>query len=202
MLISSARRGRRGNIVSELFSRSNRVRLSVLITSMMAIASLWACGGGSTASLPPLPPAAPPPAVCSVASATSASAQTRVRLGAYYFDGWSGPLTNFHFDGLVNGPYQDREPLSGWQDNAACAVEQQLAWAHSFSIDFFVFDWYFNTTVNDPGEDLNSALKFTHAMPNRHGMQFAILYVNQTSRLVISNQRVGWLHGRSRLRFD
>jgi hypothetical protein len=178
-MLLSARLDRRGNIVSKIFSRSDRVRLSVLIISIMAIASLCACGGGSTASPPPLPPAPPRPAVCSVASATSASAQTRVRLGAYYFDGWSGPLTNFHFGGLVNGPYQDHKPLSGWQDNTACAVEQQLAWAHSFGIDFFVFDWYFNTTVNDPGENLNSALKFTHAMPNRHGMQFAILYVDQ-----------------------
>jgi hypothetical protein len=81
--------------------------------------------------------------------------------------------------GMPNGPYQDREPLSGWQDNNNCAVEQQLAWAHSFGIDFFVFDWYFNTTVTDPtGEDLNSALKITHALPDRHGMQYAILYVN------------------------
>jgi len=46
MLISSARRGRRGNIVSKILSRSDRVRLSVLIASMMAIASLCACGGG------------------------------------------------------------------------------------------------------------------------------------------------------------
>jgi len=116
---------------------------------------------------------------CVIATAGPASGQTHARLGAYYFDGWSGPLTNFHFMGMPNGPYQDREPLSGWQDNNNCAVEQQLAWAHSFGIDFFVFDWYFNTAVTDPtGEDLNSALKITHALPDRHGMQYAILYVD------------------------
>jgi len=113
------------------------------------------------------------------ASAGPASEQTGARLGAYYFDGWAGPLTNFHFMGMPNGPYQDREPLSGWQDNNNCAIEQQLAWAHSFGIDFFVFDWYFNTAVTDPtGEDLNSALKITRALPDRHGMQYAILYVD------------------------
>ncbi|MCU1316986.1 MAG: hypothetical protein JWN63_2308 [Candidatus Acidoferrum typicum] len=116
---------------------------------------------------------------CVLAAASPASTQAHARLGAYYFDGWAGPLTNFHFKGMPNGPYQDREPLSGWQDNNNCAVEQQLAWAHSFGIDFFVFDWYFNTAVTDPtGEDLNSALKITHALPDRHGMQYAILYVN------------------------
>jgi hypothetical protein len=127
-------------------------------------------GGSSTSAMFTVP--------CVIATAGPASGQTSARLGAYYFDGWSGPLTNFHFKGMPNGPYQDREPLSGWQDNNNCAVEQQLAWAHSFGIDFFVFDWYFNTAVTDPGEDLNSALKITHALPDRHGMQYAILYVD------------------------
>ncbi len=44
MLISSARPGRRGNAVSKILSRSNRVRLSVLIELAMAIASFSACG--------------------------------------------------------------------------------------------------------------------------------------------------------------
>src|SRR5260370_40280484 len=94
---------------------------------------------------------------CVIASAGPASGQTHAPLGAYYFDGWSGALTNFHFQGMPNVPYHDPEPLSGWQDNNNCAVEQQLAWAHSFGIDFFVFDWYFNTAVTDPAfQDLNS----------------------------------------------
>jgi hypothetical protein len=76
------------------------------------------------------------------------------------------------------GPYQDRQPFSGWQDNSACAVEQQLAAAHNFGIDFFVYDWDFNVQQTDPGENLNSALQITRALPNRHGMQFAILYVD------------------------
>ena len=116
---------------------------------------------------------------CVIAAPTAASTQTRARLGAYYFDGWAGPLTNFHFTGLVNSPYQGREPLSGWQDNNACAVEQQLAWAHAFGLNFFVFDWYFNASVLDTGEDLNSAFKITRSLANRHGMQYAIVYVNQ-----------------------
>ncbi len=106
-----------------------------------------------------------------------AAAQTKARVGAYYFDGWSGPLTNFHYAGMPLGPYQDREPLTAWQDSEGCAVEQELAQAHNVGIDFFVFDWYFNTAVTAGGENLNSALQITHALPNKHGMQYAILYV-------------------------
>jgi hypothetical protein len=115
---------------------------------------------------------------CVIPPPGGSSQQTRARVGAYYFDGWSGPLTNFHFDGLPLGPYQDRQPLSGWQDNSECAVEQQLAVAHNFGIDFFLFDWYVSS---DPGEDLNSALDITHQLADRHGMQYAILYVNSPS---------------------
>jgi hypothetical protein len=57
-------------------------------------------------------------------------AQTRARLGAIYFDGWSGPLSNPHFLGLANA-FPGREPLSGWQDGSRCAIEQQLLWARS-----------------------------------------------------------------------
>ncbi len=127
-------------------------------------------GGGASNSLSfAVPCVIPPPA--------PAANQTKARVGAYYFDGWSGPLTNFHFQQLPLGPYQDRQPFSAWQDSSPCAVEQQLATAHNFGIDFFVFDWYFNVAVTDPGENLNSALQIMHALPDRHGMQFAILYV-------------------------
>jgi hypothetical protein len=114
---------------------------------------------------------------CELAPPTAASNQNRARLGAYYFDGWAGELTNFHFDGLPDGGFQDRQPLSGWRDNNACAVEQQLAWARSFGIDFFLFDWYFNVLAFED-DNLNSALDITNALPDRHGMQYAILYVD------------------------
>jgi hypothetical protein len=117
---------------------------------------------------------------CAIPNLAAPAGQTLARVGSYYFDGWAGPLTEFHFNGLVNGTYQDRQPLSGWRDDNTCAVEQQLVWAHNSGIDFFVFDWYFNPTSVEPAsvEDLNSAINITHALPDRHGMQYAILYVD------------------------
>ncbi len=115
---------------------------------------------------------------CVIAPPSLAANQTKARLGAYYFDGWSSPLTNFHFQGLPLGPYKKRQPFSGWQDTYRCSVEQQLASAHNFGIDFFVFDWYFDVRRNEPGDKLNSALAITHALRDRHGMQYAILYVD------------------------
>lgn len=139
-------------------------------------ATIWIQGPGRAAARSNVVTLAIP---CVVAAPTPASAQTRARLGAYYFDGWAGSLTTQSFNGLPLGDYKDHEPFSGWQDNSTCAVEQQLAAAHNFGINFFVFDWYFNAQRQGDGENLNSALQITHSLPDRHGMQFAILYVDE-----------------------
>src|SRR5215470_10671521 len=95
---------------------------------------------------------------CTLAPETPVSKQTQARLGAIYFDGWSGPISNFHFNGMVGGAYKDRQPLSGWLDNTPCAVERQLAWAHAFGVDFFLFDAYYKPEINYQ-ENLNNALE-------------------------------------------
>ncbi len=149
------------------------IRSSVLaLCSLLAALSLPACRGSSNAGSPDAGP------TCAPEPATAVSAQTRARLGAYFFDGWSGPLANFHFKNMVGGPYADRQPLTGWLDSSPCVIEEQLATARAFGIDFFVFDWYFGVPRTSNGEALNSALQITRALPERHGMQYAILYVN------------------------
>jgi len=161
-------------------THSFRYHLKQLAIAAGAIVSLASCGGKSSNSTSP--------PVCSLASPGPASAQTKARLGAYYFDGWSGPLSNFHYDNMVNGPYQGREPLSGWQDNTSCAVEQQFAWAHEFGINFFVFDWYYDVAQNEyEGDNLNNALQMTKSFSNRHGMQFTIQYIDDGSFIVPSS---------------
>lgn len=99
-------------------------------------------------------------------------------VGAYYFDGWSGPLSNSHFDGLVrpgsNGQFQGLRPLSGWRDNSPDAMQAQLRWAHADGISFFVFDWY--------RQDIDPLLNVAHdnylKLPDHHGVGYALLYVN------------------------
>jgi hypothetical protein len=114
---------------------------------------------------------------CILAQDTPASTQTQARLGAYYFDGYAGALNSFNLSALT--PYPNREPLSGWRDDNSCAIEQALAWAHSFGLNFFAIDWTFGASpAVDGGVNLDSALEIVHALPNRHGMQFAIVYVD------------------------
>ncbi len=120
---------------------------------------------------------------CVLAPPTAASSQTAARLGSFYFDGWGGPLDSFHLKVLVK--YPELQMLSGWRDDNACAVEQQLAWARSFGLNFFVYDWFYKAKQRSPTQNLNAALEITRSLPNRHGMQFAIMYTDDMPGAVL-----------------
>jgi hypothetical protein len=110
-----------------------------------------------------------------------ARSQPSARVGAYYFDGWAGPLDGLHFAGLRDGPFSDRMPLYGWSDRDRSALQQQLRWAGAYGIDFFVFDWYFAAHASsDPF--LNQALRNYRSLQDHDGVGFALLYVNTRGR--------------------
>src|ERR1700752_1077939 len=99
--------------------------LQILISSMRAMLTLGvallataAAGGSPTAR-----------------AATEASPPARV--GAFYFDGWSSPKSNFHSNGLTGTPPTGRRPLSGWRDDRVEAVEAQLLWARQYGLSYF-----------------------------------------------------------------
>lgn len=99
------------------------------------------------------------------------------RVGAFYFDGWSGELGNFHWGGLLGTQFSGRRPLSGWTDDRPKAVEAQLRWARAAGISFFIFDWF-----HEPGRSngpINMAFETYWKLPDRAGVGAALAYVNQ-----------------------
>lgn len=120
-----------------------------------------------------------PPA--STPTAATRLSQPLARVGAYYFDGWAGPLDGFHFAGLSDGPFSDRMPLYGWSDSSPATMQQQLRWAAIYGISFFVFDWYFDAHAShDP--NLNQALRNYRSLYDHAGVGSALLYVNTRNR--------------------
>ena len=113
----------------------------------------------------------------SAAARPSREAAPLARVGAFYFDGWSGTLGNFHWGGLLATQFSNRRPLSGWTDDRPEAVEAQLRWAHADGIGFFAFDWYYNP---DPGNGpINMAHDTYLKLHDHDGVGFALNYVNQ-----------------------
>ena len=113
-------------------------------------------------------------------------AAARTRVGAFYFDGWAGPLSNFHFAGLLDGPFAGRQPLDGWRDNSLQSMRTQLAWAHQDGIGFFLFDWYFRPAAgNGP---LNSAHDNYLRLRDHDGVDYALAYANQEGFVIPADE--------------
>lgn len=104
----------------------------------------------------------------------SRESEPTARVGAIYFDGWACSLSNFHFKGLLSGPFAARKPLDGWRDNSVVSMRTQLTWAHQDGIGFFLFDWYRENV--DPCLDV--ALQNYTSLSDHHGVGFALLLVH------------------------
>jgi hypothetical protein len=106
----------------------------------------------------------------------AASSVPAARVGAFYFEGWSGQTTNFHFSGLAypgpNGQFPGERPLYGWRDNTMESMRTQLSWAHQDGISFFVFDWFV-----DPSYGVDNAHDNYLKLRDHHGVGFALMYV-------------------------
>jgi hypothetical protein len=113
----------------------------------------------------------------SAALGQAAAAPPTARVGAFFFDGWSGTLGNFHWGGLLGTQFSVRRPLSGWTDDRQEAIVAQLRWAKAAGISFFLFDWHHNP---DPGNGpINMAFDTYWKLPDTAGVDMAIAYVNQ-----------------------
>ncbi len=121
-------------------------------------------------------------AVLTAALSFTGHASQKPLVGVYYFDGWADRTTaNFHIKTMPTD-YPQREPLSGWYDDSAEAVHRQVAEARSAGIDFFLFDWYDTERCQNPTDKtLNTALALFKADRRKHGMKYALLYVNEGS---------------------
>ena len=59
-----------------------------------------------------------------VLSAHAQEAKPRATVGAYYFDGWSGPTK--HVTKLLETKYADRKPVWGWYDDTVEIMQKQI----------------------------------------------------------------------------
>jgi Glycosyltransferase WbsX len=117
--------------------------------------------------------------VLPAAAPATGNSTPSARVGAFYFDGWAGDVSGFHFDGLEHpGPlgfFPQRQPLSGWRDNTPQALEAQLRWAHEDGISFFVFDWF-----HDP-DPSNGPVNMAHdnylKLHDHDGVGYALAYI-------------------------
>jgi hypothetical protein len=102
--------------------------------------------------------------------------KTKNKIGAYYFDGWSG--TTFHITDDLKQNYPEREPVWGWVTSNQQVVDEQVAMAAGAGLSFFSFCWYHRNgkTVEELPE--NRALSFYKSSKNVKKLEYCLLVAN------------------------
>ena len=104
-----------------------------------------------------------------------AAPPTKVRAGAYYFDGWTGK--SYHLTPRLRDEFFDREPVWGWRDDSLPVVEQQIDCAADHGLAFFAFDWYWPEGANKE-TPMNTGLELYLQAKNKQRLQFCLLVAN------------------------
>ena len=128
-------------------------------------------------------------------------APPRMKLGAYYFGGWSGKCRQddgkpehawaqgmpSHFSQKLATEYAGYKPIWGWREDAPGVMEQQIDLAAKNGVKFFAFDWYWahhkgeplKVSAVEPGQDsMNLPLRQFMQATNTRQMEFCLLVVN------------------------
>ncbi len=118
--------------------------------------------------------------VIGLVSLISAPAQTAsdapVKIGAYYFDGWTGKT--FHITERLKTEFANREPVWGWKDDTVEIMEQQIDLAAKGGLSFWSFCWYWSEAGGHDTDPHNAALGLYLQAKNRSQLQFCLLVAN------------------------
>lgn len=113
----------------------------------------------------------------------SAKAQVGVKVGAYYFDGWTGTYPN-HITPALTTSFKDRMPKWGWRTSSQSIMNKQIETASKAGISFFSFCWYYPDKANFKNEPLNNSLKYFVQSPLTEKMSFSLMVANHTGFLI------------------
>lgn len=110
---------------------------------------------------------------------TKPSQPKTVRIGAYYYDGWSSNQPINLTKGLTD-TFVERKPIWGWNTSEPAAMQGQIDEAANADISFFCFCWYFPNSgkTNYTNTPLNNAVKLFMQAPNNNRMNFSIMATN------------------------
>lgn len=113
---------------------------------------------------------------------------TKIVLGAYYFDGWTSDKPD-HLTPKLRDSFPDRKPKWGWITSKPDVMADQIDLAADAGLSFFSFCWYYPSNnhkdfANDP---LNHALKLYLAAPNKNRLQFSIMIANHAGQEIGPN---------------
>lgn len=100
-----------------------------------------------------------------------------VKVGAYYFDGWTGKTGRWHLPERLKDEFGHRKPIWGWVTSTPQVMREQTDCAADYGLRFFAFCWYYPEGANRK-TPLNNALGLFLQAPNQRRMEFCLMVAN------------------------
>lgn len=116
----------------------------------------------------------------------STQAQVKTKLGAYYFDGWTGTYS-YHVTPELVKSFPERESKWGWLTSSQDIMNEQIQLAANSGLSFFSFCWYYNGANKYIDEPLNRSLGFYQNSPYNNKLQYNLLVANHAGFLIGPN---------------
>lgn len=106
-----------------------------------------------------------------------------LRVGAYYFDGWTGKTS--HITRSLREDFKGRKPVWGWITSRPEIIQKQIIAAAEANIDFFSFCWYdSDLSKKNLAEPRNNALSLFVKAKEKKGLKFNLLVANHYGYLI------------------
>ena len=113
----------------------------------------------------------------SISFSISCSAQKKVQIGAYYFDGWTGTYSN-HITSALKTKFADREPVWGWLNSSQKSIDEQINEAANAGLSFFSFCWFYHGKDKYQKEPLNNAFNYYLRSSQKKKLDFCLTVTN------------------------
>ena len=148
--------------------------------------------------------------VLGLAAVMGARAQTqpRMKLGAYYFAGWSGKcpyddgsVSNAwaknmptHFTKKLATEFAGRTPVWGWREDSSEITSRQIDLAADNGLAFFAYCWYFKDSKGPINVEkieqhpLHDPMKMFMAAKNNARMEFCLLVANHKGAEIVGEE--------------
>ncbi len=102
---------------------------------------------------------------------------SKVSLGAYYYNGWNSPQSG-QLTKALQDTFSNRKPAWGWVGNSQDVMDHQIELAEQADLGFFCFDWY--NPNSKSSKNLNDGVTYFRKSTIKTKLKFSVIVCNHS----------------------
>lgn len=114
--------------------------------------------------------------------------EPEIKVGAYYFDGWTGLTNSMHLPPKLINDFPEREPIWGWITSTQPIIDEQIIDAADAGLSYFTFCWFYSGEPSYLNNPRNSAIQKFKTSSEKHRMKYNIMVTNHVPHTITAAQ--------------